>query len=68
LSYVEAVRGLNPKSGWGISSHHKGGGACVAFADGSVRFFPDEISVEQLRHLLERNDGQPAYVPYFDGR
>jgi prepilin-type processing-associated H-X9-DG protein len=65
LSYEEAVRGLNPKSGLGISSHHKEG-ANVAFADGSTQFLPDETPRERLRLLLERNDGQP--VPYFDGR
>jgi prepilin-type processing-associated H-X9-DG protein len=63
LSYAEAIRGLNPKSGWGISSHHPGGGALVAFADGSVRYLPDNTSVDQLRRILERNDGQPVSWP-----
>jgi hypothetical protein len=63
LSYVEAIRGLNPKSGWGISSHHKGGGACVVFADGSPEMLRDGIPVEQLRLLLERNDGHEVSRP-----
>jgi prepilin-type processing-associated H-X9-DG protein len=62
LGYIEAVRGINPKSGLGISSHHQGG-ANVAFADASVRFLPDETPVAQLRLLLERNDGQPVTLP-----
>ncbi|HET6328163.1 MAG TPA: DUF1559 domain-containing protein [Planctomycetaceae bacterium] len=63
LSYVEAVRGINPKSGWGISSHHKGGGACVVFADGSADVLRDDIPVEQLQLLLERNDGHEVSRP-----
>lgn len=63
MSYEEAIRGLNPKSGWGISSHHKDGGACVAFGDGSVRYLPDDTPVDQLQRILERNDGQPVSWP-----
>jgi Protein of unknown function (DUF1559) len=63
LSYVEAVRGINPKPGWGISSHHKSGGACVVFADGTSSFLPNDTPLEQLRRMLERNDGQPVAPP-----
>jgi prepilin-type processing-associated H-X9-DG protein len=63
-SYEEAVHGINPKSGLGISGHHKEG-ANVTFVDGSVQFLAADTSVEQLRHLLERNDGQPVSLPYF---
>jgi hypothetical protein len=65
MSYEEALRGINPKEGWGISSRHAAGerGAQVAFADGSTRFLSDETSVEQLRRMLERNDGLPVTLP-----
>jgi hypothetical protein len=56
MSYVEAVRGINPKSGWGISSHHEGG-ARVALASGATQFLPNAIPAGDLRLLLERNDG-----------
>jgi hypothetical protein len=64
MSYSEAVRGINPKTGWGISSRHEKG-AQIGLADGTVRFFPDETPVEQLRRLLERNDGQEVSWPKF---
>jgi len=65
MSYVEAVRGINPKSGWGVSSHHKErGGAQVALADGFATFLADETSVEQLRRLLERDDGLPVSLSF----
>jgi prepilin-type processing-associated H-X9-DG protein len=59
MSYEEALRGINPKTGWGISSRHEGG-AQVAFADGSSPLLPDDTPVEKLRLFLERNDGQPV--------
>jgi prepilin-type processing-associated H-X9-DG protein len=60
MSYEEAARGINPKTGWGISSRHKEGGAQVAFADGSARYLADDTSIEELRRMLERDDGQPV--------
>jgi hypothetical protein len=62
LSYEEAVRGINPKTGLSISSHLKDG-ALVAYADGSVRYLGNDTPVEQLRRLLERNDGKPISLP-----
>jgi prepilin-type processing-associated H-X9-DG protein len=67
MSYEEAARGINPKSGWGISSRHdltEGGCAQVAFADGSVRFLRDDTDVGQLRRMLERDDGLPVSIHY----
>jgi hypothetical protein len=64
MSYVEAVRGINPKSGWGISSRHKERGAQVVLADGFATFLADETSVEQLRRLLERDDGLPVSLSF----
>jgi prepilin-type processing-associated H-X9-DG protein len=61
LTYDEARRGINPQTGWGISSYHEGG-AMVAFADGSEDLLPDKTPIQQLRLLLERNDGRPAYM------
>jgi prepilin-type processing-associated H-X9-DG protein len=58
LSFVEAMRGINPEPALGISSHHKGG-AQIAFADGSVRFFPDDTSQDDLRSLLDRDADKP---------
>jgi len=64
MSYEEALRGINPKTGWGISSRHEGG-AQVALADGSVRFLPDKTPVDQLRLFLERDDGQTVSWPQY---
>lgn len=61
LSYEEALHGVNTKAAagmnLGISSHHEGG-AQAAFVDGSVRYLRDTLTADQLRPLLERNDGQ----------
>jgi len=54
LSDVEAIRGINPKSGFGISSHHEGG-AQITFVDGSVRFFLDDTPPDHLQSFLDRD-------------
>jgi hypothetical protein len=64
MRYEEALRGINPKTGWGISSHHEGG-AEVALADGSVRFLPDKTPVEPFRLFLERDDGRTVSWPQY---
>jgi prepilin-type processing-associated H-X9-DG protein len=64
MSYEEALRGINPKTGWGISSHHEGG-AQVAFADGSSPLLSDDTPIEKLRLFLERNDGQTVSWPRY---
>ena len=63
LTYEEALRGINPKTGWGISSHHRKGEVLVALADGSTPVLPEDFDVEQLRRLLERNDGRSISPP-----
>lgn len=63
LSDVEAVRGINPKSGTGISSGHKSGGAQCAFADGSVLFLPNDFPADDLPALLDRNAKQKPPLP-----
>jgi hypothetical protein len=64
MSYEEALRGINPKTAWGISSRHEGV-AQVALADGRVRFLPDKTPVDQLRLFLERDDGQTVSWPQY---
>jgi prepilin-type processing-associated H-X9-DG protein len=62
LTFDQALRGINPGSQLGMSSHHEDG-AQAAFADGSVRFFKNDFLTGDLRPLLEINDGKP--VPQF---
>jgi prepilin-type processing-associated H-X9-DG protein len=59
LSDVEAIRGINPKSGFGISSHHEGG-AQIAFADGSTGFLPNDTSPDDMQSFLDRDADKPA--------
>ncbi len=59
LTFDQALRGINPDSQLGISSHHEDG-AQAAFADGSVRFFRNDFPTGDLRLLLEINDGKPS--------
>jgi hypothetical protein len=60
LSIVEAARGINPKLGLGISSHHEGG-AQIALVDGSVRFFKDGAPPADLRAFCERDAVKPGF-------
>jgi prepilin-type processing-associated H-X9-DG protein len=50
---------INAKSGQGISSRHTGG-ANVLAADGSVRFIPESLSIEDLRAWLSAHAGDTA--------
>jgi prepilin-type processing-associated H-X9-DG protein len=53
-------------SGPCISSHHPGG-ANAAFADGSVRFLPNNLSPETLRSILNAfGKRQPPLPPYLE--
>ena len=63
LSDVKAARGINPNAGMGISSHHEGG-AQIAFADGSVRFFPDSTPPDDLRTFCDRDGEKPAFPSF----
>jgi prepilin-type processing-associated H-X9-DG protein len=64
LTHEEALRGINAKTGFGVSSHHHGG-AMVVFADGHAQFLSDDTSVDKLRLFLERNDGQTVTLPAY---
>ena len=48
---------INGPSSGGISSHHPGG-AQVAMADGSVRFFSDIVDEETLKSMVTINGGE----------
>jgi prepilin-type processing-associated H-X9-DG protein len=48
---------INAKSSQAISSNHPGG-ACVLFADGSVRFLPTGFSPDKLKALLTIDGGE----------
>jgi len=63
LTFDEALRGINPKGGHGISSRHEAG-ANVCFCDGSVHYVPNGIDPQLLRDLLEFNDGHFIQIPY----
>jgi hypothetical protein len=60
LSLEEALQGINPPSGVGIGSSHSKfrsffkskNGAYALFADGQVRFLPDDLPTETLKALL----------------
>jgi len=68
LSFEQALAGVNPAWGTGISSKHvhKGGyffhdepaGACVAFVDGSAQLLDQRIPPETLEALLTANGGE----------
>ena len=56
LAFEDAIKGVNPKEGPGISSGHEGG-AQIAKGDATVKFISNQTPKETLRWLLERNDG-----------
>ncbi len=62
LSEVEAIRGINPKSGIGISSHHEGGAQC-SLVDGSIRFLPDDYPPDDLPALFDRDAKKKPPLP-----
>jgi prepilin-type processing-associated H-X9-DG protein len=51
LTLDEALRGINPPGGKGISSVHRGG-ANVVYTDGSTEFLPSSTTSQQLRELI----------------
>jgi len=62
LTYDQAVGGINPPNGKGISSRH-GNFAIVANVDGSIWMLPESLSRDTLRKLVLCNDGE--VVPDF---
>lgn len=52
LTVDEALRGLNPKDGRGISSRHRGG-AMVVSTDGMTEFLPSDPSTDAIRARIE---------------
>lgn len=71
LSFEEALRGINPKSGLGISSQHVSNNgyfyhdtplANVAFADATAHALPEGLSVEKLEGLLTVDGGETVNV------
>ena len=76
LSFEEACRGINPKSGLGISSRHEGlehldrneSGANVAFADGSVRLFSERLAPETLKGMLTKAGGETVEIEKLRGQ
>jgi prepilin-type processing-associated H-X9-DG protein len=63
LSIDDAMRGVNPTSGGGISSSHANG-VNVVFADGSVHFISNDISPDLLAALLSRDVDADALQQY----
>jgi prepilin-type processing-associated H-X9-DG protein len=58
LSFDEALRGINPPTQPGISSHHPIG-VNVLFCDGHVQFLANEMAPTVLRALLTAAGGEP---------
>ncbi|HEV7279666.1 MAG TPA: DUF1559 domain-containing protein [Pirellulaceae bacterium] len=53
---------INPPSGVGVSSNHRGG-AQVVLGDGSVRFLSDTVDEQTFRYMLMQADGNAVSVP-----
>jgi hypothetical protein len=65
LTYEQALAGINPQEGTGISSRH-GRFAIVANVDGSIWMLPESLSRDTLSKLLTCNGGE--VVPDFGTR
>jgi hypothetical protein len=52
LALEQALAGVNPPSGSGISSRHESRGAWVCFGDGLAEFLPEGTPPELLKKLL----------------
>ena len=63
LPLSEALRGINAKTGLGISSRHRGG-AFSGRADGSAWFVSESLSREQLRGILTPSGGEVVEMPW----
>jgi hypothetical protein len=57
LTYDQALAGINPQEGTGISSRH-GRFAIVVTVDGSIWMLPESVSRDTLRKLALCNDGE----------
>jgi hypothetical protein len=53
---------INPPSGVGLSSDHRGG-AQVVLGDGSIKFVSETADEQTIRYMLIRNDGQNISLP-----
>lgn len=60
LHVTQMARQINPAKGQGISSGHKGGGAHVAMADGSVEFLGEKtLTPAEIQSLLTIDGNEP---------
>jgi len=59
LHVLQMAPTINAKAGQGISSRHKAGAHALA-ADGSVRFFPDNLTADQIRAWLTSAGGDES--------
>jgi prepilin-type processing-associated H-X9-DG protein len=65
LTLDEAVKGVNPPAGPGISSHHPGG-AVVGFCDGHVQFVDEDARPDALRALLTKDGKEDVNASALD--
>lgn len=73
LSFEEALRGINPQSGAGISSEHVADNGYfyhdtavvnVAFADGTVRTLREGLPLDKIEALLTIDGGETVNLEY----
>ena len=57
LSFAAVAKGINPKQGQGISSHHSGA-AIAMFADGHSQTIEESIPLETLKALFTKAGGE----------